>query len=141
MPKGFMKKRSLIAAAVIGVVAALAIGTAVAANYHFVGSKSCTQSGSTVTCNFSVAGLGNASTASAYIQAPFVCSKYSAGKNYTQPGGLGKSPTQTYTVNNGRINVSGLSLTGSCPDDFTAQFTGPVSVYVNNTLVGTIPIT
>lgn len=119
--------------------------TAQAASYHFVGAQTCTSSSSgkttTVTCTFSVAGLGNATTATAEIQAPFVCAKTTNGQQYVQPGGLASSGNQPFQVRNGRIDVSGLQLTASCPDQFHPLFTGPVSVFVNNTLVGTIPIT
>ena len=139
-------RTSLRLTAVIGafVIALLGSGTALAANYHFVGSKSCVESTSgtstTVTCNFSVAGLGNASTATASIQSPFNCSKLAAGKNSTEPGGLASSGDQTFQVQNGRINVTDLVLSASCPDQFAPTFTGPVSVYVNGVLVGTIQI-
>lgn len=145
MLRRLLKQRLLIVGAVLGVVVALAIPMAIAANYHFVGSQSCTQSTSgtstTLTCSFSVAGLGNATSATAYIAAPYNCQKTNNGQQYVQPGGLAKSPTQTYSVRNGRIDVTNLSLTASCPDQFHPVFTGPVSVYVNNTLVGTIAIT
>ena len=114
--------------------------SAFAANYHFVGAKSCVASAGSVTCSFSVAGLGNASTATAEITAPFQCAKFAAGKNYTQPGGLASSGAHTFAVRNGRIDVVGLTLSGSCPDQFNAAFTGPVSVYVNGVFVGSIPI-
>jgi hypothetical protein len=114
---------------------------AAAASYHFVGSKSCVQSGDSVTCSFSVAGLGNASTATAEITSAFQCVKFAAGKNYTAPGGLASSGAQQFPVTNGRVNVTDLQLTAnSCPDHFSPQFTGPVSVYINGVLVGTIPI-
>lgn len=110
-----------------------------AASPHFVGSRSCTQAGGTVTCNFSVAGLGNASTATASIQAPFQCVKTTSHE--VRPGGLAGSGNQTFTVTNGRINVTGLQLTAHCPDSFMPEFTGPVTVIVNGQTVGTIPIT
>jgi hypothetical protein len=124
---------------VVGVLVA-SIQPALAANYHFVGSKSCVQTGDTVTCNFSVAGLGNASSASAEITSAFQCVKFAAGKNYTAPGGLADSGSQSFPVTNGRVNVTDLQLSGSCPDHFSAQFTGPINVYINGVFVGTIPI-
>jgi len=109
-----------------------------AANPHFVGSQSCTQSGSAVTCNFSVSGLGNAATATASIQSPFQCVKTTSHE--VRPGGLASSGNQTFTVRNGRIDVTGLQLTAKCPDQFAPEFTGPVTVIVNGQTVGTIPI-
>jgi hypothetical protein len=135
------RQLSKLAGSIVVAALVFTVSPAVAANYHFVGSKSCTSSVGTVTCSFSVAGLGNASTATAEIQAPFQCAKYSAGKNYTAPGGLASSGAQTFAVRNGRIDVTDLQLSGSCPDHFNAAFTGPVSVYVNGVFVGTIPIT
>jgi hypothetical protein len=135
-----LSKKAAGALLLMGALVA-SVQPAFAANYHFVGSKSCVQSGGTVACSFSVAGLGNASTASAEITSPFHCTKFAAGKNYTAPGGLADSGAQQFAVTNGRINVTDLELSGSCPDDFTPSFTGPVSVYVNGVLVGTIPIT
>jgi hypothetical protein len=129
---------SVVTAVVLGALAVAAVS--LAANYHFVGSQSCTQSTDTVTCSFSVAGLGNASTATAQITAPFHCAKTTNGQQYVQPGGLASSDAQTFAVRNGRIDVTNLSLSASCPDQFHAVFEGPVSVYVNGVFVGTIPI-
>lgn len=122
------------------VLASIMTATAAqAASPHFVGSQSCIQSGSAVTCNFSVAGLGNATTATASVQSPFQCVKTTSHE--VRPGGLASSGAQTFAVQNGRINVSGLQLTARCPDAFAPEFTGPATVIVNGQTVGTIPIT
>ena len=133
-----MRKRFLVVTAMTA-AAAVFSAVALAANYHFVGSQSCTQSGGTVSCSFSVAGLGNASTATASIRSPFQCVKTTSHE--VRPGGLASSGSQTFTVRNGRIDVTNLSLTASCPDQFSPEFTGPVTVIVNGVTVGTIPIT
>jgi len=120
-------------------------GTALAANYHFVGDRSCTSSngGTTVSCSFKVAGLGNqSSTASVYLTAPAGCAKTNHGSQYVQPNGLAQSPTVSAPVNNGQITISGLTLSSNaCPDQFSGVIQSPVSVYVNGVFVGTIRIT
>ena len=122
-------------------VASIAVSQAAQAQSpHFVGSQSCVSSTSgSVTCSFSVSGLGNAQTATASIQSPFECVKITSHE--VRPGGLASSGNQTFAVRAGRIDVSGLQLTASCPDSFAPDFTGPVTVIVNGQAVGTIPIT
>jgi hypothetical protein len=129
----------MVAAGTFAAAIALSTAPALADSPHFVGSQSCIASAGTVTCNFSVAGLGNAKTATAEIQAPFDCVKTTSHE--VRPGGLASSGAQTFRVRAGRINVTNLELTASCPDHSQAEFTGPVTVLVNGQVVGTIPIT
>src|SRR5215207_8413965 len=86
---------------------------------HFVGSRSCTQSGDNLLCSFKVAGLGNISTATVTITAPFSCTKTNGGEQFVQPGGLASSSQQGVPVSNGQITLTNFQVSGGrCPDAF-----------------------
>src|SRR6266516_5592160 len=127
MIKGRLNKFTLclLALAVTGAIA----GIATAANPHFVGSKSCVQSGDTVTCSFTIAGLGSQAV-DVTISANFSCQKTNGGDQFVQPGGLASTDLGSITPENGRITVTDATLSGSCPDGFSANFGGAVSVFV-----------
>jgi hypothetical protein len=114
------KKHYLVLAMLMGVVAAISV-VATASNVHFVGSPTCTQSGGTVTCTGSLAGLGSQTT---IIRATssFTCTN----RGGNQPGGLASGQTGPITPQNGRVNFT-VTLSGSCPDGMTATF-GPVTI-------------
>jgi hypothetical protein len=109
---------------------------------HFIGSPSCTQVGSNLSCNFKVAGLGNISTATVTVQAPFTCAKTTNGEQDVRPGGLASSSQSGVPVSNGQITVTGFTVTGGrCPDGFAPDFGTTATLIINGTTVGTIPIT
>src|SRR5215216_1667384 len=90
---------------------------------HFVGARSCTQSGDNLLCSFKVAGLGNISSATVTITAPFSCTKTNGGEQFVQPGGLASSSQQGVPVSNGQITLTNFQVTGGhCPDAFGATF-------------------
>jgi hypothetical protein len=115
-----LKKHHLVVAMLMGVVAAISV-VASASNVHFVGTPTCTQSGGTVTCTGSLAGLGSQTT---IIQAtsPFTCTN----RGGNQPGGLASGQTGPITPQNGRVNFT-VTLRGSCPDGMRATF-GAVTI-------------
>jgi hypothetical protein len=109
---------------------------------HFVGGRSCTQVGSNLLCNFKVAGLGNISTATVTVQAPFSCTKTTNGEQFVQPGGLASATQQNVPVSNGQITVTDFVVQGGrCPDQFSPTFSGNATLIINGVVVGTIPIT
>jgi hypothetical protein len=111
-------------------------------NVHFIGASSCTQQGSNLICSFKVAGLGNISTATVTVTAPFSCTKTTNGQQYVQPGGLASSSQSNVPVSNGQITVTDFVVSGGrCPDGFGPTFSGSASLYINGVFVGTIPIT
>lgn len=123
-------------AAVVGIA-----GAAYAGNPHFIGQSSCTQSGSTLICDFKIAGLGNISSATVEVQAPFSCNKTNGGEQFVQPGGLASTSEENVPVTNGQITVTDFVVSGgSCPDSFSATFSGEATVLVNGEVIGTIPI-
>jgi hypothetical protein len=113
------------------------------ARVHFIGDATCTQIGSNLVCDFKIAGLGNISSATVEVQAPFTCTKTNGGQQFVQPGGLASGSQSNVPVSNGQITVSGFVVSGgrSCPDGFGADFGGVATVFINGVSVGTIPIT
>lgn len=112
------------------------------ARVHFIGDRSCTQVGSNLLCDFKVAGLGNISTATVTVQAPFSCTKTTNGEQFVQPGGLASSTQSGVPVSNGQITVTDFVVQGGrCPDQFSPTFSGNATLIINGEVVGTIPIT
>jgi hypothetical protein len=134
-------KRPLTVFLAVLALAAIGTGAAVAANAHFIGARSCTQSGSDLLCTFKVAGLGNISTATVTVQAPFSCTKTTNGDQDVRPGGLASSSQSNVPVSNGQITVTNFVVSGgNCPDQFSPTFSGNATVIVNGVTIGTIPI-
>ena len=138
-----MQKRRVLVLLAAFVGAALMVGTAaVAANAHFIGDRSCTQSGANLLCSFKVAGLGNISTATVTVSAPFSCTKTTNGEQDVRPGGLASASQSNVPVSNGQITVTNFQVAGGrCPDQFSPTFSGQATVTVNGVVIGTIPIT
>ena len=112
------------------------------ARVHFIGAASCTQVGSVLLCDFKVAGLGNISTATVTVQAPFSCAKITNGAQDVRPGGLASASQAGVPVSNGQITVTDFPVTGGrCPDHFGPDFGGSATLIINGVTVGTIPIT
>ena len=129
-----LKPRVLISLAVAGAIAAFAT-VAFAQSGHFVGTPTCTDQGTTVSCSGKVAGLGG-TTFSINVNA-----QGTASVTCTNPGG-NVAPGQSFTFNatggtgtlptprNGSYNFRNVSTTtpsapaGSCPNDmWTATVT------------------
>jgi hypothetical protein len=117
--------------------------TALAARPHFIGTPTCTTSGSgetqTLTCTGKIAGLGNVSTATVFLTADVTGQCTNRGGN--QPPGQSSvsGPAQTFPVNNGQI-VFTATLTGDadCPGPQTGSVTfSNIAVVVDGT---TLPI-
>jgi hypothetical protein len=112
------------------------------ARVHFIGDASCTQVGTNLLCDFKVAGLGNISTATVTVQAPFACTKTNGGDQFVEPGGLASATQEGVPVSNGQITVTDFQVTGGpCPDHFGADFGAVATLIINGVTVGTIPIT
>ena len=96
--------------AVVGLVAVLAFGgVAVAANPHFVGTPSITQSGNSLVVSFKAAGLGNAPTASFSLNGTVDVQSRCYTKSGNRPQAANKQETinvdteKTFPVRNGQI--------------------------------------
>ena len=141
MPKRFLKKRSVAAAAVLGVVAALLVGVGVAATNpdnapngtHFKsGTAGCTVTSTGVSCTgFTLAGVGN-TNATAELDATYtatvVCVNNGNNTSDGQHQGSFSSstgPVPLHPTKNGNLPVPSLSLTAPTADDFLAQQTCP----------------
>jgi hypothetical protein len=112
------------------------------ARVKFIGERSCTQIGSNLFCDFKVAGLGNISTATVRVEAPFSCTKTTNGAQFVEPGGLASSADTPVPVSNGNITVDDFQVTGGrCPGPFAATFSGSASLFINGQFIGTILIT
>jgi hypothetical protein len=116
------------------------------ASAHFIGTASCTQSGSDLLCNFKVSGLGNISTATVVVTAPFSCTKTNGGEQFVQPGGLASGSQQNVPVSNGQITETNFVVSGArCPDAFNPTFSGNATLTISSggqtLFTGTIPIT
>lgn len=140
MLKGFIKHRSLSAAAVIGVVAALLIAIATAATNpanapngtHFKsGTAACSTSGTSVTCSgYTLAGVGNidaTATLSAVYTATVVCVNPGGNTSDSQHQGsfTSSSTSGTLQSKNGNLTVPSLSATAPSEQQFLAQQTCP----------------
>ncbi len=114
------KSRSTVLAFVVGV--GLVAGIAVASNVHFVGSPSCTESGGTLTCSGSLAGLGSQTTV-IEIEADFQCTN----RGGNQPPGHASGQSEPIPPKNGRVNFS-VSASGDCPGPMTPDFGGGATI-------------
>ena len=113
MLKPFLQRRTILAAAMLGVMAALAIPIAAAGSPHFIGTPSCTKNADfSLTCSGKAAGLGNSPTGafltSSDVSGTIQCQNN--GGNFPPPKqfdfGPLTGPTQPITVHNGQITFS-----------------------------------
>jgi hypothetical protein len=139
MPKGFLTKRSVIAAAVIGVVAALFIAVAAGATksapsgtHLKSGTPGCTSNSSGVSCSgFTLAGVGNTNaveTLAATYTATVVCVNPGGNTSDSQHQGSFTSstpPVQLTPDRNGNLIVTGVSVSAPTADQFVAQQSCP----------------
>jgi hypothetical protein len=106
MRKSFVVVSVVLATLLMGATAAWADSP------HIVGSPSATVSGNTLTLSASVAGLGNASTATFTLQGPVTVSSRCYTKSGNKPQAANKqetinvSQTETFPVRNGRTNAT-----------------------------------
>jgi len=140
MAKGFLKTRSIVAAAVIGVVAALFIAVAAGATksapsgtHVKSGSPGCTvtSSGGVSCAGFTLAGVGNTNaveTLTATYTATVVCVNPGGNTSDSQHQGSFRSSTPPTTLTpdrNGNLVVTGLSVSAPTASQFVAQQTCP----------------
>lgn len=140
MFEGLLKKRSLVAAAVLGVVAALSVAWATAAvnpanapnGTHFKsGTASCSTSGTTVSCSgYTLAGVGNINATanlSATYTATVVCINNGGNASDSQHQGSFAASTSSGTLQskNGNLTVPSLSISAPTTQQFLAQQTCP----------------
>jgi hypothetical protein len=125
MPK-FSKRPWIAAAALLGVVAALAVPPAFSQSPHFIGTPSCTKSLSTgLTCSGKAAGLGN-EPAFVFLHADSVTATYTCvnhGGNVA-PGQPVVSqdvtgPVKMITPHNGQITFSATIPPPTAPSSAT----------------------
>ncbi len=106
MRKSFVVVSVVLATLVMGVTAAWADSP------HIVGNPSATVSGNTLTLSASVAGLGNASSATFTLEGPVTVSSRCYTKSGNKPQAANKqetinvSQTETFAVRNGRTNAT-----------------------------------
>jgi hypothetical protein len=106
MRKSFVVVSVVLATLLMGATAAWADSP------HIVGSPSATVSGNTLTLSASVAGLGNASSATFTLQGPVTVSSRCYTKSGNKPQAANKqetinvSQTETFPVRNGRTNAT-----------------------------------
>jgi hypothetical protein len=142
MSRGVLKKRSIVAAAVIGVVAALLVGVGAAGTSinpanapngtHFKsGTASCSVSGTSVTCSgYTLAGVGNTDATallSASYTATVVCINGGGNPSDSQHQGSftqSVGPVQL-EPKNGNLTVPQLSASAPTAQQFLAQQTCP----------------
>jgi len=158
MPKGFLKRRSTAAAALVGVVAALLIGVGVAATtinaanaptgtHVQTGSPTCSiGSGNLVTCSsYQLAGVGNAN-ASGSLDANYTATvqcRNHGGQIVEVKSQAESAPTTTGSLSpkNGKLTVPSLN-SGPVPSagDFEAMATCPNGNWTKELESGTVTL-
>ena len=106
MPKAFLKKRSIVAAAVLGVVAALSIPAAFAVSPHFNYANVTGVTSNSITVSFKESGLGN-SLDSVNITLSGTAECINGGNHHP------KAANKTAEGASGTFNVSNGQATGS----------------------------
>jgi hypothetical protein len=115
MPRGFLKRRSILVAALLGVVAALAIPVAFADSPHFLSaSASIDQTTGNLVCTFKEAGLGNSGgtaniTCSASSTVVYQC--FNNGGNHPKAGN--KETVHADVSGSGNFPIRNGQTTGS----------------------------
>lgn len=140
MPKEFLQKRSILAAAVIGVVAALFIAVAAGATksapsgtHLRSGTPGCSvdSSGNVSCAGYTLGGVGNTNaveTLSATYTATVVCVNPGGNTSDSQHQGTFTSSTPPTTLTpdrNGTLIVNPLSVSAPTADQFVAKQTCP----------------
>jgi hypothetical protein len=131
---------TVLAAIILG--ASMVAAPVLAAAPHFVGTPTCSTSGSggttkTLTCNGKIAGLGNVSTVSAKLVSDIITQCTNKGQNLP-PGHSSVSGTPTtLSVSNGQtVFTLSVSASANCPPPQvgSATFTN-VAVVVGSTVL------
>jgi hypothetical protein len=142
MPKVLLKKRSLAAAALLGVVAALLVAVAVGATNidsanaptgtHFKsGTATCSTSGNVVMCSsYTLAGVGNTdATAKLVVKYTATVACQNGGGNFSDSQHQGTftstSTSGSIQPKNGNLTVPSTSSTPPTDQQFLAQQTCP----------------
>jgi hypothetical protein len=105
-------RRGIIVVATVFATFALGATAAWADSPHIVGTPSVSVSGNSATFSASVAGLGNASSATFTLQGPVTVSSRCYTKSGNKPQAANKqetinvSDTETFAVRNGRTNAT-----------------------------------
>jgi hypothetical protein len=136
-----MKRRNLLIAAVVGIVAAISTVALAATTFNAAaapqgthvqtGTPSCTPSGTTVTCSsYELAGVGNTNataTLSATYSATVVCINGGGNPSDSQHQGTFTSTSTSGSLSpkNGRLTVPSLSATAPSQQQFLAQQSCP----------------
>jgi hypothetical protein len=157
MSRRLLKKRSILAAAVIGVVAAVLVGVGAAATtinpanaptgtHYKSGSASCSVNGTLVTCTgYTLAGVGNAdatATLDATYTATVQCRNH-GGQIVEVKSQAESAPTSSGTLQpkNGNLTVPPLN-SGPVPSasDFEAMATCPNGNWTKELESGTVTL-
>jgi len=140
MSRRLLKKRSILAAAVIGVVSAVLVGVGAATTNpanaptgtHFKsGSASCSVTGTTVNCSgYTLAGVGNTNATAeltATYTATVVCINGGGNPSDSQHQGSFSQSTGPiqFQSKNGNLTVSPTSVSAPTEQQFLAQQTCP----------------
>jgi hypothetical protein len=114
MLKGFLNRRSLLFAAVLGVVAALAIPVAFADSPHWISSSDSINSNTGVlTCSFKEAGLGTVSSTFISCSADASATYYCVNGGGNHPKAANKETVTAPVSNGGNFPVRNGQTTGS----------------------------
>jgi hypothetical protein len=133
---------AIVAAALGLALSASLITPALAAQPHFIGTPTCSTSGSgtttkTLTCTGKIAGLGNVSTATVFLRATATTQCTNPGGNLPPGQSAVTGTPQTFQVNNGQIVfTASLSASAGCPPPQTGSVTFTnVAVVVDSTVL------
>lgn len=130
-----MQRLWIIVVALVAVGLSAAVATA--QNPHFVGQPICvlSEDGDTVTCTGKIAGVGKVP-----VDVTAVIPGGCANKPGHQPPGQVTATEGDIVPRGGRINFN-VSLSLDCPPGLTPVFGDEATIFVDETFVGTVPIT
>ncbi len=91
---------------------------------HFVGDPSCDQSGDSLTCTGTVAGLGNRA-----VTVNVTVTHFCTNRGGNDPPGQVSGSSGPINPENGRIDFS-VTVNGDCPDKMTSTFVSPATISI-----------
>jgi hypothetical protein len=94
------------------------------AGAHFVGSPDCVQSGSTLECSGTIAGLGNRA-----VTVDVAVTRVCINNGGNSPPGQVRGTSGPIQPSNGRIDFD-VFVSAGCPGNMTAEFQSPAIVTV-----------